>query len=115
MRRAGIQQADYLQSQNNENRLPLLAIYNDELNKILLQISDLYLFFEKEEITNDDVEALLYKTGIITESSSISKAAIEKADHLPIVLENIEELELDNLIHEVDINEGKRSILFSFQ
>ena len=53
-------------------------------------------FFEKEEISSDDIEALLYKTGIVTESENITKAAIERSEHLPIVLENIEEVEVDN-------------------
>lgn len=113
MRRAGVLQADFSSSQNSENRLPLLAIYNDELNKILLQISDLHLFFEHEEISSDDIEALLYKTGIITDLESITKAAIEKSDKLPIVLENIEEVDVDKITYEVDINQGTELFNYS--
>lgn len=100
---------EYSQTKVNENRLPLLVIYNEDESQVLLQLLDLYLFFEKDEITTDDIEALLLKTGIFTDPSKVTSTAKDIAEKLPVVSDNLEvnEDEIEIKQHEIGVFDSK--------
>jgi hypothetical protein len=54
----------------NQEILPLLVIYSDDKSKVILQISDLYAFFDKQDISESDIEALLIKSKVIEETKN---------------------------------------------
>lgn len=91
-------------------------IYSDDKSKVILQISDLYAFFDKQDISESDIEALLIKSKVIEETKNCSKEAVEKAASLPIVPENlaVDDTVLANKQKEVDVYQGKDEGLEDF-
>ena len=121
-KRVGVHQTDFVTAKINPELFPLLVVYNAENTAVILQISDLNAFFGKklvlsdqvpECVSVDEVEALLYKSKIITDWSSQAK---EIAEHLPIIDENgqVDDEKVKHVQSNIGVYEEREEGLESF-
>ena len=96
--------------------MPLLVVYNDNQNEVLLQISDLFDFYDKEELEDSDIEALLIKSNIVTDTKNCSEESKNKVESLPVVVNNseINEQFLADKQKEIDVYQDKDQGLENF-